>query len=82
MCKDGNPTIDEVEEVGYIAPFVESVKQFLSIKDVQDAVLESFEELEASITSPENEKIRDIWDGSFVQTNPLFIENRGKILGF
>lgn len=35
--------LDEVFETGYVVPFLESLQQFLSVKEVNSAVLSSFQ---------------------------------------
>lgn len=76
--KNNELVLDEVFETGYIIPFLESLEQFLSIKDVFDSVLLSFK----SNTTLSSDLISDVWDGSFVKTVPLFVSQNGEVLGF
>lgn len=53
--------LDEVFETGYVVPFLESLQQFLSVKEVNSAVLSSFQ----SHTTDVENCYSDIWDGNF-----------------
>ncbi len=70
--------LDEVFEMGYIIPFLKSLKQFLSIKAVYDAVLVNFKQN----SSESSEVYSDVWDGKFVKRDTAYIELGGAILCF
>ena len=69
--------LDEVFETGYIVPFLNSLHQFLSIKEVYDSVMSNF----STQTTDPADCYADVWDGSFVKSLPLFIQYHGNILG-
>ncbi len=69
--------LDEVFETGYIVPFLNSLHQFLSIKEVYDSVMSNF----STQTTDPVDCYADVWDGSFVKSLPLFIQHHGNILG-
>jgi hypothetical protein len=72
--------LQEVFEIGYIVPFKESLEQFLSIKEVYEAVLLSFQS--NNVTSSSNNHYFDVWDGHYIKENNYYIENSGRILCF
>jgi hypothetical protein len=70
--------IAELEKKGYIVPFLEALKQFLSIRVVHEAVVKSFE----SYSEETNGHYSEVSDGSYVRSNPVFVERRGQVLLF
>lgn len=72
--------LDEVFETGYIIPFLESLQQFLSIREVFESVMLNFAS-NNSATDPVDH-ISDVWDGSFVKRIPLYVQQKGAILCF
>ncbi len=70
--------ITELETKGYIIPFVTAVKQFLSIRIVNEAVLDSFTKF---ATEPNN-RFYDVSDGTFLRENSVFVEQNGGVLVF
>lgn len=72
--------LEEVFEIGYIVPFIESLKQFLSIKEVYEAVLLNFQS--NNVTSPSNNNYCDVWDGHYIKEHSYYIEHCGRILCF
>lgn len=70
--------IAELEKKGYIVPFLGALKQFLSIRVVFEAVVKSFE----SYSKETNGHYSDVSDGSYVRSNPVFVERRGEVLLF
>lgn len=81
--KSGEPCINTVDAVGYVVPFSEAVAQLLSVDVVYDEVLKSFERnASAHNSGRKSETYEDVWSGTEVLNNPVFIEHEGKILGF
>ena len=70
--------LDEVFETGYIIPFTESLKQFLSVKVVYETVLDNFK----TNSFDDSDIYSDVWDGKFVKRDALYIELNGAVLGF
>lgn len=70
--------MDEVFETGYIIPFLESLQQFLSIGQVFESVMASFKNHSTKSVNC----FSDVWDGSFIKSVPIFIQQKGAILGF
>nr|CAH0102205.1 unnamed protein product [Daphnia galeata] len=58
----------------------ESLKQFLSIKEVYEAILLSFQS--NNVTSPSNNHYFDVWDGHYTKEHNYNIEHSGRILCF
>ena len=73
--------LQEIFEIGYIVPFKESLKQFLSIKEVYEAVLLSFQSNNV-ITPPSNNNYCDVWDGHYIKEHNYYIEHCGRIICF
>lgn len=71
--------LDEVFEVGYVVPFLQSLQQFLSIRQVHQSVIRSFT---LGNSGDETDVYSDVWDGNFIKQNPLFLEKKGQVLGF
>ncbi len=71
--------IDEVFEIGYFIPFLESVQQFLSIKVVFDAVMLNFSSYDSSANPTD---YSDVLSGSYIKKHPLYIKHNGQILCF
>lgn len=72
--------IQDIESpVGYLVPFLASLKQQMSIKFVYDHLLSSFEENRQRKGNP-YEEINDFWEGSFIQSTPLYIEQQGAVI--
>ncbi|KZS10313.1 Uncharacterized protein APZ42_025241 [Daphnia magna] len=78
MDKELGLILHEVFEMGYTIPFIQSLKQFLEIKSVHDAVGNNFH----NNTRENSEVYSDVWDGKFVKRDPEFINLNGAILGF
>ena len=70
--------LDEVFETGYIIPFTESLKQFLSVKVVYETVLDNFK----TNSFDDSDIYSDVWDGKFVKRDALYIELNGAVLCF
>lgn len=82
-CKfDGDGAhFDEIPDTGYIIPFKNALAQLLSVKAVSDAVQSSFISNEASFLPTSKPLVySDVWDGSVLRNNPIFIRQKGKIL--
>ena len=71
-------TITELETKGYIISFIQAVKQFLSIRVVFEAVIDSF----TQFAKEPKQRYYDVSDGSFLRENQLFIEQNGGFLVF
>ncbi|KAK4017277.1 hypothetical protein OUZ56_032224 [Daphnia magna] len=78
MDKELGLILHEVFEMSYTIPFIQSLKQFLEIKSVHDAVGNNFH----NNTRVNSEVYSDVWDGKFVKRDPEFINLNGAILGF
>jgi hypothetical protein len=72
--------LDEVFETGYIIPFLESLQQCLSIREVFESVMLSFACNNSASDPVDN--ISDVWDGSFIKSIPLYVQQKGAILCF
>jgi hypothetical protein len=72
-----NVAIDRVVNKGHFVPFLESLKQYISIRQVHDCVMESFAQLNAT----HSRTIFDIWDGEYAKTNSVFCSRSGRVLG-
>lgn len=80
-----DPQEDEIVDetafaYGYHVPFKDSVAQFLSIDSVYKAVMASFAKNSSPLSA--DHSFSDVWESDYVQNNPVFIENQGKVLGF
>nr|SVE76079.1 EOG090X0FP3 [Daphnia hispanica] len=73
------PVLDEVFEVGYFVPFLKSLEQFLSIRQVHDSVLNSFS---LGNRRDKTDIYSDVWDGTYTKQNPLFLEKKDKFSVF
>ena len=56
--------VDEVFEIGYFIPFLESVQQFLSVKVVFDAVMLNFSSYDSSANPTD---YSDVLSGSYIK---------------
>lgn len=76
---NGIKDINNVEEVGYMFPFLDCLKEHLSFKEVYDLVIRQFEQ---NINEENNNRnaISDIGIGSVVKLNPLYIRLNGRVL--
>lgn len=77
--------MDEVFEIGYYIPFLQSLEQFLSIKMVYEAVMLSFRQsfkknTAANDNQQQDVSYSDVWDGKYLKCHPLFIRHNGHIL--
>lgn len=77
--------MDEVFEIGYFIPFLQSLEQFLSIKMVYEAVMLSFRQsFKKNTAANDNQQqevsYSDVWDGKYLKCHPLFIRHNGHIL--
>ncbi len=77
--RDGRLMLRKIPKVGYLVPFLASLKQQMSIKFVYDHVLCSFEENRQRQSNP-CEELNDFWAGSFIQSTPLYIEQQGAVI--
>lgn len=73
----GELEIDQVFETGYYVPFLQSLEHYLNVKDVYIEVKKSFRR---NTTAPTSE-YKDVWDGTSVKMNPIFIRFNGAVIG-
>jgi len=71
--------LQKILEVGYRIPFIPSLVQFLSVKDVYEAVIDSFRTNRRQVT---NNVYSDVWSGNYIRYNRLFVSKYSKILCF
>ena len=71
-------TIHAHHDAGYLVPFLDNLQQLLSIECVADSVLKSF----VNYAKEPRPMISDISDGIVFGNNPIFIEQKGKVLSF
>ncbi len=69
----------KILEVGYRLPFIPSLVQFLSVKEVFEAIIDSFLTNRRQVT---NNIYSDVWSGNYNKNNRLFVSKNGKILYF
>lgn len=74
---NGDMEIDQVFETGYYVPFIPALEQFLNAKTVYQEVERSFERN----TLDPAEVYSDIWGGTHVKQNPIYIRLNGRVLG-
>ena len=71
--------LDEVFETGYVISFLESLQQFLSIREVFESVMSSFRVNSAAASLVYC--FSDVWDGPFIKSIPIYVKQNGAILG-
>ena len=71
--------LDEVFETGYVISFLESLQQFLSIREVFESVMSNFRVNSAAACSVDC--FSDVWDGSFIKSIPIYVKQNDAILG-
>ena len=77
---NGVPVLENFDEIGYVVPFLDALKQFLGIKVVYEAVMNSFSVNKTRIQNPPSQLL-DVWDGRAVLDNPVFVRHGGEVLG-
>lgn len=77
--RDGRLMLKKIPKVGYVVPFLASLKQQMSIKFVYESVLASFEKYQ-NRQNVRIQELTDVWDGSFLPSSPYFIEHCGAVL--
>ena len=77
-------TVKTTELTGQYVPFKDQLLQLLNNQDVWNHVMKSFERNCQNLTnvSDSDDRIyKDVWDGDIVRRNPVYVKNRGNVLG-
>lgn len=75
--KNSSPAFREVFDHGYIVPFAAALEQILNIPSVFEATMANF-----NFNTLEPATVyADVWDGTYIKSNPLYIQHHGRVLG-
>lgn len=76
MNAQGQQTCEKIFDYGYYVPFLKSLEQLLNVNSVYESVINSFRNNSSHLASSYD----DVWDGSILKSNHLFVLKNGAIL--